>query len=468
MNALDLRKYFTKQSGLNFLNDFTLQDVEDAKKNIFTKNIKLYGDTKAWLDKAAEKMVKDKFFNVKEEQQYVVKNTIRDTMNGNYRNTISRLILIDSTYRQQLREPETDFLIHLNEKVNNATSLELTNIQIPYTFYNIDEALHNNHFIVTCRHFTVGGGVIEAGPGVTVTTTTTVKIPNGHYPNADAIVLQINLELDKEINRHMLDFPNHLRCIKDPLTGTIRFENYSAAPYHIEFLTNESRVNSCLGWELGFREFQTSALTNQTLTMNYEIPRNTVTPATINPVVPEVIIPGTIRGTEVAMAPHPKYFVLVVDDFNQTQTADTMVQANIRPENTKATSYFTQDPMLDYLMPYNLSTYLDTMKDQRTLTKNQLYTIAQQNMERQNLSLQNTRLEVYAPNQVLALIPFEHARADWGSMYFTDKSKYIREYHSPTNLERLQVKLYDDKGHLLNLRGNSWCMTLTTQNLYKY
>ena len=116
MNVLDLRKYFTKQSGLNFLNDFTLQDVEDAKKTIFTKNFKVYGDTKAWLDKAAEKMVKDKFFNVKEEQQYVVKNTIRDTMNGNYRNTISRLILIDSTFRQQLRDPETDFLIHLNEK----------------------------------------------------------------------------------------------------------------------------------------------------------------------------------------------------------------------------------------------------------------------------------------------------------------------------------------------------------------
>lgn len=459
MNVLDLRKYFTKQSGLNFLNDFTLQDVEDAKKTIFTKNFQIYGDTKAWLDKAAEKMVKDKFFNVKEEQQYVVKNTIRDTMNGNYRNTISRLILIDSTFRQQLRDPETDFLIHLNDKVNNATSLELTNIQIPYTFYNIDEALHNNYFLLTCRCNTVNGAVLQGSTNA-ISTTTTIKIPNGHYPNTDAILVQINLQLDNLINRFTTTIPNHLRCVKDVLSGTVRFENYSAAPYDIEFLTNESKVNSCLGWELGFREFQTSASTNQTLTMKYEIPRNK---GPDNPT-----IPGIIRGTEVAMAPHPKYFVLVVDDFNQTQTADTMVQANIRPENTKATSHFTQDPLLDYLMPYNLSTYLDTMKDQRTLTKNQLYTIAQQNMERQNLSLQNTRLEVYAPNQVLGLIPFEHARADWGSMYFTDKSKYIREYHSPTNLERLQVKLYDDKGHLLNLRGNSWCMTLTTQNLYKY
>jgi hypothetical protein len=195
--------------------------------------------------------------------------------------------------------------------------------------------------------------------------------------------------------------------------------------------------------------------------MKYEIPRNKP------PLVGNTPISGFIQGTEVAMVPNTKYFVLVVEDFNQTQTADTMVQANIRPENTKASSYFTQDPLLNYLMPYNLDSYLETMTD-RTLTKSQLYTIAQQNMEKQNLSLQNTRLEVYAPNQVLALIPFEQSRADWGSIYFSDKSKYVREYHSPTNLERLQIKLYDDKGNLMNFRGNSWCMTLTTQNLYKY
>ncbi len=461
MNALDLRKYFTKQSGLNFLNDFTLQDVEDAKKTIFTKNYKVYGDTKAWLEKAAEKMVKDKFFNVKEEQQYVVKNTIRDTMNGNYRNTISRLILIDSQYRQQLRDPETDFLIHLNEKVNNATALELSNIQIPYTFYNIDEALHNHHFILSCKYNPATGAPLTIGNQCEMCTTTHVKIPNGHYTSIDSIVVQIQAILNKYINI-ISDLGNHLQCLKDELSGTIRFENSSKAPYKVEFLPEHAKINSSLGWALGFREYQTSPLTNQTIQMEYEIPAKSGTPAKN----------GVIRGTEVAMVPHTKYFVLVVDDFNQTQTADTMVQANIRPENTKATSHFTQDPLLDFLLPDNLESYLEATKDssltKRSLTKNQLYTIAQQNLEKQNLSLQNTRLEVYAPNQVLALIPFEHSKADWGALYFNDKSKYTREYHSPTNLERLHVKLYDDKGNLLNLRGNSWCMTLTTQNIYKY
>ena len=463
MNALDLRKYFTKQSGLNFLNDFTLQDVEDAKKTIYTKNYKVYGDTKAWLEKAAEKMVKDKFFNVKDEQQYVVKNTIRDTMNGNYRNTISRLILIDSQYRQQLHDPETDFLIHLNEKVNNATTLELTNIQIPYTFYNIDDTLRNNHFILTCHYDTVSGQPLCTGTH-RLTETVHIKIRDGHYTSMDDLITEIQAQLDKEINAYSTVSPRHLTCIKDTLTGTVRFENSCAAPYTIDFLTKGAKINTCLGWVLGFREYQTDPETNQSLTLRYEIPARSAGPVVSG--VPTTLS-GSIKGTQVAMVPNPKYFVLVVDDFNQTQTADTMVQANIRPENTKATSHFTQDPFLNYLLPNNLEDYLKNMPD-RTLTKGQLYTIAQQNLERQNLSLQNTRLEVYAPNQVLALIPFEHSKADWGAMYFTDKSKYIREYHSPTNIDRLHVRLYDDKGNLLNLRGNSWCMTLTTQNLYKY
>ena len=38
MNILDIKKYFTKNSQVNFLNDFTLQDVEDAKKHIYLKS----------------------------------------------------------------------------------------------------------------------------------------------------------------------------------------------------------------------------------------------------------------------------------------------------------------------------------------------------------------------------------------------------------------------------------------------
>ena len=116
-----------------------------------------------------------------------------------------------------------------------------------------------------------------------------------------------------------------------------------------------------------------------------------------------------------------------------------------------------------------MSTYLDkSVFPNRTLTKAQVYTRAQQNQSRNTLYLQNQRLDVYSPNQILGVFPFDGVKLTWGDTYFSDKCKYKREYHSPTNLERMHVKLYDDTGFLLYLNGNNWYMTLMTTNLYKY
>ena len=441
MSIIEIKRYFTKNSNSNFLNDFTLQDVEDAKKHIYSKNYKREGESlKYALDKAAEKLAKDKFYaGIKEDQGVAVKNTVRDVLNANYKNTITRLILIDSQYRPQLHEEETNFLIQLNEKVVNAVSLEMINIQIPYTFYNIEARQGNNHMVFTETTY-------DASNVPTYGTKHWVILDDGHYENFTLLlpilktkIQGINALLDISLN---------------PVNQLFTITNTSNTNYTISFLTNKSKINHCLGWHLGFRQFQGSNLANKYISMDYLLPAGNTTPT-------------SIKGTAVAVVPHIKYFVLVVDDFNHNQTADTMIQSNIHPENSKPTSYFTQDPFLDVLTPDNLSSYVANVPN-RTLTKNQLFTISQQNQEKMNLCTQNTRLEVHAPNQVLGAIPFEHSKSIWGSHVFTDKNKYVREYHSPTNIDRLQVKLYDDKGYLLNLNGNNWCMTLITNNLYKY
>ena len=42
----------------------------------------------------------------------------------------------------------TDMIVELNDKLDSVVSLELTNISIPFTFYNIDETHGNNYFYV--------------------------------------------------------------------------------------------------------------------------------------------------------------------------------------------------------------------------------------------------------------------------------------------------------------------------------
>jgi hypothetical protein len=443
MSLLELKKYFTKNTSMNFLNEFTLQDVEDAKRMIYMKHHKTQGESyKSFLDKAAERLAKDRFYaGIKEEQGLAVKNTVRDVLNANYKNTITRLILVDSQFRPQLNEGESNFLYHLNEKVVNAISIEMIHIQIPYTFYNIEARQGNDRFFL-----------IEGAKEYLVI------LPSGYYPTVESIRLGLNTAIAATFSQQTPPVPvPNLSFEFSQITQKIALVNRESTPYTIRFLVNEShcKINHCIGWHMGFRQFQGSNIANQTITLDYEIPSQVS------------LTPGRIEASAVAIVPHTKYFVVVVDDFNNNQTADTMVQSNITPENSKRSSYFTQDPYLNELTPYNLSSYLANVPN-RTLTKNQLFTISQQNLEKINLGVQNTRVEVHAPNQVLAVVPFETSRVNWGDMYFADKNKYVREYHSPTSIDRLHVKIYDDKGYLLDFNGNNWFMTLITNNLYKY
>jgi hypothetical protein len=422
----ELKKLFTKHSGINCLNEFTVQDIEDSKKRMF---MKLHKDTnkeelKDFLDRASEKIISDKFLNgIKETQGVVVKNTVRDNLNADYKNTITRLILIDSQFRPDLLKESTDFICTLNEKIVNTVSLEIVNIQIPFTFYNIENARGNNRLDIISGDRTIK-----------------VVLPDANY-TAQQILDYIIANSESTISN---------QSIISPTTGLLTLKSNS--PITINFMPEGVKLNTSLGWYLGFRSFTGSSLAAADADHTFLCP-----------------IDGTKKATAIASAPRIKYFVVVVEDFNKTQTADTLVQVQLDPLNVTPTSYFTQDPFLDCLNPTNVNSYLDhNVFPNRTHTKAQVNTRAQQNQSRNNLYLQNQRLDVNSPNQILAVFPFDGAKVNWGDSYFSDKSKYKREYHSPTNLERLHVKIYDDTGFLLNLNGNNWYMTLMTTNLYKY
>jgi hypothetical protein len=427
-SVLDIKKIFTKHTSMNFLNnDFTLQDVEDAKKRVFFKFSEKHSNIKLlqhFLDKACEKLIQDKFMpGLNQTQGVVVKNTVKDNLNVDYKNTIHRMILIDSQFRPNLTNTETNCIVPLDNKIVNAVSLEIINLQIPYTFYNIESRQGNHTFTSTVN-------------GVT----TTVVIPDGHY-DMSGVLSSINSQLTN------ITFGQPSNT-----TGKITITNNTGYSCTLNFAPSGTRLNSCLGWYLGFRTITGSTLvaSNESMALTFTIANS-----------------GTLTGTSIALVPVTKYFVVVVDDFNKNQTADTIIQPRLDQEIVRPTQYYGQDSHLETLTPDSVTSYLATAQN-RTLTQKQVFTRAQQNLAKSNLSLQNLRLEVNSPNQVLAVYPFEYSKVSWGETYFTDKSDYIREYHGPVEIEKLQIKIYDDKGILLNLNGGDWHMTLMTENLYKY
>jgi hypothetical protein len=432
----ELKAMFTKRSGLNMMNHVTLQDLEDAKRRICTQLVQTNADPeeveqmKEFLDKAIHKIMGTIVTGDIKPNSVMVKNVVRDNLNVDYKNSIHRLILIDSKYRPKLTsDPAPIYSFWLNEKVVNVVSLKISNLQIPYTFYNIEASQNNNRLNMTLN-------------GVT----TTLSLPDGHYADMATAWLTALNALS----------PAALQFTYTAVTGKFTVRNLNVTyPVTLNFLPDPAtRVNNCLGWWLGFRPTTVGADEGlSTSTFQITLAANN----------------ATMTAPAVALLPCLRYFVVVVDDFAKNQTTDTCVQIKLDQETIHPTSYsHTEDTKyLKYLTPTNYNSYASAMGTERTLTKKQLYTRAQQNVAQLNLSLVNTRLEVNAPDQVLGVFAFDGS-ADWGGVYLIDKCEYVREYHGPITLERFEVRIYDDKGNLVNFNGNDWHMTLMTENVYKY
>tara|TARA_B110000285_G_scaffold117662_1_gene133351 strand:+ start:5794 stop:9987 length:4194 start_codon:yes stop_codon:yes gene_type:complete len=70
----------------------------------------------------------------------------RGKLNPIMKETIKRIISIDSQYRSDKRTFSTDFTFNLSEPLKDVISLKLYSVQIPYTWYTIGKAYGNNFF----------------------------------------------------------------------------------------------------------------------------------------------------------------------------------------------------------------------------------------------------------------------------------------------------------------------------------
>ena len=196
-NVQEIKKLFTKYSNVNFFNDFTLQDVEDAKKKAYIalsldQSHNLEG-LQNYLDNGANELMENKFMNGQEKKSVgvLVKNTVRDTLNPNYKNTVKRLTCIDSQYRPNIynyNDPDTnecDFIVSLSEKLINVVNIQIENIQIPFTFYNIEKRKNNNYFYVTIDNNDI-----------------LYEVPDGYY-TIDTLITSINTLINNDISNNI-------------------------------------------------------------------------------------------------------------------------------------------------------------------------------------------------------------------------------------------------------------------------
>ena len=437
----DLKKLFTKGSGINFLNDYTFQDVEDGKKKLFLQLMEQFKSDKdklkTFLDRAGKKLMEDKITNGFDKPiGVVVKNTVKDNLNPDYKNTIKRLINIDSQYIPL--NATSSYVFKLTEKLVNVVSIELTNLQIPMTFYNIESRQGNNFFYIY-PHGQVGN-------------LKTVDISDGNY-SLETLIPAVHTAIRTQTTFTDISFSIDLLSGKTTFTSTTRY----TIEFYEDSMTETTKINHCLGWILGFHKTPTEY---ENPSLIYDL--NT-----------------SLTSDKVAYVGTTKNIIVVLDEFSQNQTSGTMIQTINDINTIKPTTYYanskvpkssTFSPLnLDCLTPTNINTE-DQMKTASTktgLTRAQIYTRAQVNYNKILVNNQTCYLEANTQNNVLAIVPFETSTS-WGQKYFTDKNKYVRQYHGPVEIDKIQVRLYDEKGFEMDFNGANWSVTMITEHLYKY
>jgi hypothetical protein len=189
--------------------------------------------------------------------------------------------------------------------------------------------------------------------------------------------------------------------------------------------------------------------------------------------------------------------ILIIDDFNQNHLNNNLISITEYDNNLKLPSYYNTSLTYSCNSPTNNSNLLsdniilnnDLNADNiildkldikytktqnilpsapRILTQSQIYTINQ-------IIKNNKNSDRYFPkaptnSDVFAIIPIKASNNN-GSI-ITEFSGSLqsnsRVYYGPVDISRLQIKLLDDRGNVLNLNDVSWCFTMIATCLYEF
>ncbi len=400
---------------------------------------------------------------------------VQDSLNPNLKNITNRHIVIDSQFRQSSGGTEsasTDFTLDLSDPLTDVLSLRFYSIQVPYTWYTIDSAYGNTCLWVTNSDETYQVSLEEGNyiPSTFCAALNAAFVATGFYLvetegttdiatfNTSNGKITLNLEGWTDPGGHpIITFDSESESNTDyayftffDVTGEKScFETGSCSA-----ATNHTFDNT-LGWVMGFR-----------------LPRE---PILAGGNTPESVL--NLYGT--------KYFILVLDDYNQNHINNGLVTITELSKTLPLPSYYTSS------QPYvcngisNSSALVNLSKDKvdfsvvqvpqvvpsapRTLTQAQIYTI---NEILKNRSKTTTfRSKAPTNSDTFAIIPLKYNGLVTGQLY-TELSGQFQDnkriYFGPVDIDRIRIRLLDDKGNVVNLHGADWCICLISENLYQY
>lgn len=198
--------------------------------------------------------------------------------------------------------------------------------------------------------------------------------------------------------------------------------------------------------------------------------------------VPDITNWGNVANA-IATLTYTKYLTLVIDDYNQNHVNNAMLTISNLSSKIKIPSYSRSNPVecenpvqplteengliTSAATPFFVTNQTFLPSAPRTLTNSQLYAM---NEIKKNQSKVSYRMPAPTTPDILSIIPFKPS-TETGTLLVDltgSLQESVRTYFGPVNIEKLRVRLLDDKGRQLNLNGNDWSVTLICECLYQY
>jgi len=160
-----------------------------------------------------------KFTTEKQEDSKTTHNVdyVKDKLNPIKRETMFKMISIDSQFRDDPRiTSATNFTMNLSSSIENVIAIKLYSIQIPYTWYMVNEDSGSNYFFIKGNSPGINNELNDIK----------VDIGSGNYTpdNLTAAINRRFAELSKEFNYIDISFGNTSEIMKyDSTSAKVRF-----------------------------------------------------------------------------------------------------------------------------------------------------------------------------------------------------------------------------------------------------
>ena len=320
------------------------------------------------------------------------------------RKTTTRVLSIDSLFRKNYQSTKsTDFTYNLPDPINKVTSLKISSIEFPNSWYAFSNENQSNTFTITIYNCPTPSDVDPEYPYDTVTINP-ITIPEGNY-NSNSLVETMNKMFSNM--RNGLEYlyfdinDVNTKCIfRMKLDGDSSGDLYLLDPilnydfyFTIDFAVPAKPLYKCAGWMMGFKQ------------PLYTI-ENSPNPKTIlDQLENRIHVYSWYLESESSYGSSVQnYIFLEIDDFNRNSTANTFFSKTVN--------------------------------------------------------------DAYLGNNIMGRITVTSGMNTIITMDGGNRLFKTREYFGPIRLEKLHIRLIDKYGDPVNLEGNDFSFMLEIEQLY--